>query len=61
MLNIRLREIFLYIICPGYISSIHKLSPSQKYLAVANNGQRVQTLQLIDVTNENFLDSFIIA
>lgn len=37
------------------------VSPSQKYLAVTNNGQSVQTLQLIDVTNEKVLDSVIIA
>ena len=33
------------------------VSPSKKYIAVTNNGQSTQSLQLIDVKNENRLDS----
>ncbi|MBS1920029.1 MAG: bifunctional YncE family protein/alkaline phosphatase family protein [Bacteroidetes bacterium] len=36
------------------------VSASKKYLAVTNNGQSVQSLQLIDVKNERILDSVII-
>ncbi len=37
------------------------VSPSQKYLAVANNGQSVQTIQLIDANAKKILDSTVIA
>jgi YVTN family beta-propeller protein len=33
------------------------VSPNQKYLLVTNNGQSVQSLQLIDVTSNQILDS----
>ncbi|RFM29854.1 bifunctional YncE family protein/alkaline phosphatase family protein [Deminuibacter soli] len=36
------------------------LSPSKKYMAVTNNGQSVQSLQLIDVKNESILDNVVI-
>jgi YVTN family beta-propeller protein len=36
------------------------VSSSHRYLAVTNNGQSVQTLQLIDVQKERILDSVII-
>ncbi|HVU98903.1 MAG TPA: alkaline phosphatase family protein [Puia sp.] len=36
------------------------VSASGKYLAVTNNGQSTQTLQLIDVVNEKVLDTVII-
>ncbi|MDE3235211.1 MAG: bifunctional YncE family protein/alkaline phosphatase family protein [Bacteroidota bacterium] len=37
------------------------VSPSQKYLAVTNNGQSTQTLQLIDIQQQKILDSVVIA
>lgn len=36
------------------------VSPSQKYMAVTNNGQSVQSIQLIDVKAEKILDNVII-
>lgn len=36
------------------------ISPSKKYMAVTNNGQSKQYLQLIDVRNERVLDSITI-
>lgn len=36
------------------------ISSSHKYLAVTNNGQSIQTLQLIDVQNEKVLDNITI-
>lgn len=36
------------------------ISSSQKYMAVTNNGQSTQTLQLIDVQNEKVLDNITI-
>lgn len=36
------------------------VSPSARYLAVTNNGQSTQTLQLIDVVNEKVIDSVVI-
>src|SRR5450756_1669323 len=32
------------------------VSPSRRYVAVTNNGQSTQTLQLIDVVNERIID-----
>ena len=37
------------------------VSPTKKYLAVTNNGQSVQSIQLIDVQHENIADSIDIA
>ncbi|PWJ58680.1 YVTN family beta-propeller protein [Dyadobacter jejuensis] len=37
------------------------VSPSQKYLAVTNNGQAIQSITLIDAKNETILDSQPIA
>ncbi len=37
------------------------ISPSKKLLAVTNNGQSVQSIQLIDPTSEKFLDNIIVA
>src|SRR5689334_2287032 len=37
------------------------VSPSKKYLAVTNNGQSVQSLQLIDAKKETVLHSEVIA
>src|SRR5678816_3953434 len=37
------------------------ISPSKKYLAVTNNGQSIQSIQLIDVQYEKILDSIDIA
>jgi YVTN family beta-propeller protein len=37
------------------------ISSSQKYMAVTNNGQGKQSLQLIDIKNERILDNIIIA
>ena len=37
------------------------VSPSKKYLAVTNNGQSVQSLQLIDTKTEKILDNVIVA
>ena len=37
------------------------VSPSKKYLAVTNNGQSVQSLQLIDARSEKILDTKVIA
>ena len=36
------------------------VSSSKKYIAVTNNGQSVQSIQLIDVKNEKILDNVII-
>ena len=36
------------------------VSPSQKYLAVTNNGQSTQSITLIDATTEKILDDVII-
>src|SRR5688572_11211715 len=36
------------------------VSPSKKYLAVTNNGQSVQSLQLIDAKSEKVLHSEVI-
>ena len=36
------------------------VSPSRRYVAVTNNGQSTQTLQLIDVVNEKIIDSVVI-
>ncbi|MEJ7766561.1 MAG: bifunctional YncE family protein/alkaline phosphatase family protein [Chitinophagaceae bacterium] len=36
------------------------VSSSQKFMAVTNNGQSIQSLQLIDVTGERLLDSVVI-
>ena len=36
------------------------VSPTKRYLAVTNNGQSVQTLQLIDVANKKVLDNVVI-
>src|ERR1041385_9135932 len=36
------------------------VSPSGKLIAVTNNGQSVQSIQLIDVSNEKILDEVII-
>ena len=33
------------------------ISNSKKYMAITNNGQSIQTLQLIDITNEKILDN----
>ena len=37
------------------------VSPSKKLMAVTNNGQSKQSLQLIDVNTEKILDNIIIA
>ncbi|MHB1178581.1 MAG: alkaline phosphatase family protein [Daejeonella sp.] len=37
------------------------VSSSKKYMAVTNNGQSIQNLQLIDIENEKILDSVVIA
>ena len=37
------------------------VSPSKKYLAVTNNGESTQTLQLIDAINDKVLDKIEIA
>jgi YVTN family beta-propeller protein len=37
------------------------VSPSKKYIAVTNNGQSVQSLQLIDPKTERILDNVVIA
>src|SRR3954454_11675028 len=36
------------------------VSPSKEYLAVTNNGQSTQTIQLIDVGNKKVLDNVVI-
>src|SRR5579864_1805505 len=36
------------------------VSPSKRWLAVTNNGQSTQTLQLIDAMNEQIADSVVI-
>src|SRR5258705_6174417 len=36
------------------------VSPSQKMLAVTNNGQSTQSIQLIDVENEKVLDQLVV-
>src|SRR3954449_7236332 len=36
------------------------VSPTKKYLAVTNNGQSTQTIQLIDVANKKVLDNVVI-
>ena len=36
------------------------ISNSKKYMAITNNGQSIQTLQLIDITNEKILDNITI-
>jgi DNA-binding beta-propeller fold protein YncE len=37
------------------------VSPSQKFLAVTNNGQSTQSIQLIDARTEKILDNIIVA
>src|SRR3954467_13413557 len=37
------------------------VSPTKKYLAVTNNGQSIQSIQLIDVQHEKISDSINIA
>lgn len=37
------------------------VSPSRRYVAVTNNGQSTQTLQLIDAVHEKLIDSVVIA
>ncbi len=37
------------------------VSPSKKYIAVTNNGQSVQSLQLIDTKTEKILDNVVVA
>ncbi len=37
------------------------ISPSKKYMAVTNNGEGKQTLQLVDIKNEKILDNIPIA
>ena len=37
------------------------VSKSKKYIAVTNNGQSTQTIQLIDAVNETVLDQIVIA
>src|SRR5947209_1413695 len=36
------------------------VSPSKKYLAVTNNGESTQSIQLIDLTNKKVLDNVVI-
>ena len=36
------------------------VSSSKKYIAVTNNGQSVQSIQLIDVKNEKILDNVVV-
>ncbi len=36
------------------------VSPSQKWMAVTNNGQSVQSIQLIDVKSEKVVDNFVV-
>src|SRR4051812_4396413 len=36
------------------------VSPSKKYMAVTNNGQSTQSIQLIDVVNKKVLDNVVI-
>src|SRR3954471_17909878 len=36
------------------------VSPAKKYLAVTNNGQSTQSIQLIDVANKKVLDNVVI-
>lgn len=36
------------------------IAPSKKYLAVTNNGQSTQSIQLIDVANKKVLDNVVI-
>src|SRR6195952_3531578 len=36
------------------------VSPSKKYLAVTNNGQSVQSIQLIDAVNDKLLSEIVI-
>ena len=38
-----------------------EVSPSSKYIAVTNNGQGTQTIELIDVAKQKKIDSVVIA